>query len=354
MKRIHRIDQDRRRGFTLIELLVVIAIIAVLIALLLPAVQQAREAARRSQCLNNLKQLGLACHNFESTMSAFPCADLAQRWASWAVFLMPYMDQQNMYNNWTVGRRAFVQPAAGGGVIGTLLCPSNPFNGTAPPSGLTDVSSPSPYQAPWVPSNYAICNGNAQVGNAAQSRNGFGLRAVDPLQAAPTFSSTRPGWSRDNPNTGANGGHGADPLWDWATSSGNKNMPAWIHDRKIRDFTDGMSNVVAFGEKRQTPSSTTGITSSGTVIHGTFDSGYIRKLGRTGTFTAGIGWTTEWKLIDSYITTSVLDQSFSGHHVGVVQFVFADGAARPLSTNIDLEVLHRLGSINDGVPVGEF
>lgn len=109
----------RRRGFTLIELLVVIAIIAVLIALLLPAVQAAREAARRASCVNNMKQLGLALHNFESANNTFPkgvnepFADgLTQTTASdtlisdvqepfgpnWAVMILPYMEQQNLYN----------------------------------------------------------------------------------------------------------------------------------------------------------------------------------------------------------------------------------------------------------------
>ncbi len=111
----------RNRGFTLIELLVVIAIIAVLIALLLPAVQQAREAARRSQCKNNMKQLGLALHNYESSHSTFPpsrfdpktCIGTAYSpgtgdcntvpanqtsYISWTVMCLPYMDQANMYN----------------------------------------------------------------------------------------------------------------------------------------------------------------------------------------------------------------------------------------------------------------
>ncbi|WP_417385328.1 DUF1559 domain-containing protein [Gimesia sp.] len=88
-----------RRGFTLIELLVVIAIIAILIALLLPAVQQAREAARRSQCKNNLKQIGLAMHNYLDAFTTFPIGGLKNsRGPNWRVGLLPYFDQAPAYN----------------------------------------------------------------------------------------------------------------------------------------------------------------------------------------------------------------------------------------------------------------
>src|ERR1700760_2430409 len=115
---IERSKKRSARGFTLIELLVVIAIIAVLIALLLPAVQQAREAGRRTQCKNNLKQLGLAMFNYESSYGIFPMAVLIP-WAgpdnqnnldisdvgsgggfgpNWAIALLPYIEQGNLYN----------------------------------------------------------------------------------------------------------------------------------------------------------------------------------------------------------------------------------------------------------------
>jgi prepilin-type N-terminal cleavage/methylation domain-containing protein len=86
---------SRRRGFTLIELLVVIAIIAVLIALLLPAVQQAREAARRAECKNNLRQLGLALHNYESTFSTLPGLTGSSSFSVQAR-LLPYLEQSNL------------------------------------------------------------------------------------------------------------------------------------------------------------------------------------------------------------------------------------------------------------------
>src|SRR5689334_11131670 len=100
----------KRGGFTLIELLVVIAIIAILIALLLPAVQQAREAARQTQCKNNLKQLGLALHNYHDAFGRFPSSAI---WGvrlttgpdtygpyhhTWLTALLPYLDQQNLFN----------------------------------------------------------------------------------------------------------------------------------------------------------------------------------------------------------------------------------------------------------------
>src|SRR5271154_138358 len=102
-------SQIVRRAFTLIELLVVIAIIAVLIALLLPAVQQAREAARRTQCKNNLKQLGLALHNYHDNFKFFPPGNIGTPGTSiidaprrsFLVHLLPYMDQVNIYNLFT-------------------------------------------------------------------------------------------------------------------------------------------------------------------------------------------------------------------------------------------------------------
>src|SRR5262249_37999311 len=109
-----RIMRRRRlRGFTLIELLVVIAIIAVLIALLLPAVQQAREAARRTQCRNNLKQFGIALHSYHDTYNHFPpgwvqytqtasAANGTAHWA-WGTYLLPFVDQAPLYTLMQVG-----------------------------------------------------------------------------------------------------------------------------------------------------------------------------------------------------------------------------------------------------------
>src|SRR5262245_50065797 len=89
-----------RRGFTLIELLVVIAIIAVLIALLLPAVQSAREAARRIQCVNNLKQIGIAMHGYHDGNGTLPPGTKASQWGTWLVFIMPYIELTPTYNAW--------------------------------------------------------------------------------------------------------------------------------------------------------------------------------------------------------------------------------------------------------------
>src|SRR5260370_16988136 len=101
------------RAFTLVELLVVIAIIGVLVALLLPAVQAARESARRTQCNNSLKQIGLAIHNFEGAYGTFPAAatrveiDTYMHGPTWWIYTMPYMEQNNTYSNTTFPRTTF-------------------------------------------------------------------------------------------------------------------------------------------------------------------------------------------------------------------------------------------------------
>jgi len=136
-------NMRRPKGFTLIELLVVIAIIGVLIALLLPAVQAAREAARRSQCVNNLRQLGLAAHNYHSAVGSFPMAnatayhdigatDLTD-WGTWSAqaFLLPYLEQKPVYDamnfNWTCwwGYGANANATAFNTRLAVFICPSD-------------------------------------------------------------------------------------------------------------------------------------------------------------------------------------------------------------------------------------
>jgi prepilin-type N-terminal cleavage/methylation domain-containing protein/prepilin-type processing-associated H-X9-DG protein len=135
-----------RAGFTLIELLIVIAIIGVLIAMILPAVQKAREAAARSTCQNNLKQLGLACLNFESTHKGFPRAGehtvtgdfgegvktyKTQDLQSPMVFLLPYVEKQDVFERFDLRYPYNATPgnqAAAGAVIPSFLCPSNPLS----------------------------------------------------------------------------------------------------------------------------------------------------------------------------------------------------------------------------------
>ena len=124
-----------KRGFTLIELLVVIAIIAILIALLLPAVQQAREAARRSTCKNNLKQIGLAMHNYLDTHTVLPYGwawdtgygPLTRSRESWMQQILPYVDQAPLYNKYIQENFAYVHGSSHRyTVIPALVCPSNP------------------------------------------------------------------------------------------------------------------------------------------------------------------------------------------------------------------------------------
>jgi prepilin-type N-terminal cleavage/methylation domain-containing protein len=137
----NRICSSRKRGFTLIELLVVIAIIAVLIALLLPAVQQAREAARRTQCKNNLKQIGLAMHNYHDTHTMFPLPSLtvsnfplggglggSMTSNVWSLAILPFVDQATVYNQYDFNSSAFnpVNQAAGQAKLKAYLCPSTP------------------------------------------------------------------------------------------------------------------------------------------------------------------------------------------------------------------------------------
>lgn len=176
-----------RRGFTLVELLVVIAIIGVLIALLLPAVQAAREASRRASCLNNLKQLGMAMHNYESARKEFPPGrNQYPRVVSAPARLLAYIEQG--------GLDELVDPdgtlAAGGQndlacmkSVPLLVCPSDPRQGQAPGSA-------------YFGANYAACNGTGIIQDSAGHvtyptiANGTGVFAQKPTRLADILDGT--------------------------------------------------------------------------------------------------------------------------------------------------------------------
>ena len=211
-------NSSSRRGFTLIELLVVIAIIAVLIALLLPAVQSAREAARRAQCTNNLKQIGLALHNYHTSNDVFPLgtslnpADTANDpgvWASWSAqaLMLGYLEQTPLYNainfNWgplATGTRTSdgtggINTTATHTLINSFVCPSDPYCG----GGQQNIN------------DYASC---------------FGTTGL-PLY---TWSNT-----------------GGPPLYN-QQPSGSTGMFTFAIPYGVRNCTDGTSNTVAYAE----------------------------------------------------------------------------------------------------------
>ncbi|QDT23428.1 DUF1559 domain-containing protein [Gimesia chilikensis] len=163
-----RLTRRSLRGFTLIELLVVIAIIAILIALLLPAVQQAREAARRSQCKNNLHQLGIALHNYADAHRCFPMNRTGRTYYNWSglAMLAPFIEEANLYNAldfnqapYTVSFGGSVRAdgsanlAAAQTLVNVFMCPSDPA-GKISPEG-------------FGPTNYMFNVGSGRVDNGS-------------------------------------------------------------------------------------------------------------------------------------------------------------------------------------------
>ena len=214
-----RIPPDRSRGFTLVELLVVIAIIGVLVALLLPAVQAAREAARRTSCNNNLKQIGIGMHNYHDTFERFPlqqtcCQPVGERiFQSWGVRLLPFVEQQNLFDKMTFGFGQGLSAAEltyKQQVLKVYTCPSDPVGGKLG-KGADDGSS-----VDLAATNYGISAGGHP--NGASTTPGVGGAAYGQYSAVKDASQVRGMFSR----TG--------------------------YSSRMADVTDGTSNTIMAGE----------------------------------------------------------------------------------------------------------
>jgi prepilin-type N-terminal cleavage/methylation domain-containing protein len=350
MESERRWPSQRGRGFTLIELLVVIAIIAVLIALLLPAVQQAREAARRSQCKNNLKQLGLALHNYHDTSNTFPPATIrtttcggnlgpsACNGLSYMARLAPFFDQAAIYNtlNFSVGP-AWRDPnepaykAASGAKLSLLVCPSDPLRGQATRADLG-------------PTSYASCISNTD------------------------------NWCAD-PNwyIGANGSAGGSG-GEFACVSSERGQAVVYGNSKVNigAITDGTSNTMIMSEWTQGfpyLDQTLNLSScqSGGVTTNTY-TGLYDPMGYSWLYANGMqswGFTTLLKPNDPAIknqnNVACLSNVWVGgarfrassEHVGGVHVLLADGAIRFISDNINLTTWQNLGNRSDGNVLGE-
>jgi prepilin-type N-terminal cleavage/methylation domain-containing protein/prepilin-type processing-associated H-X9-DG protein len=283
----------RYRGFTLVELLVVIAIIGILVGLLLPAVQAAREAARRMQCSNNLKQLGLAAHNYHDSHRKFPLGQhlfgntaggIARGLGyNWSYALLPYIEQGNLYNQFNNQRPVFENTATRNGALaGTPLasfsCPSD----TKPPT--IDLTSEA--IRPAATSSYKAVNGAYNNGYSS-------LTNSDPNAFNGTFE-------RDSRAV-----YG------------------------INNLTDGTSNTVIFAETKW------GMNASKrtrTYIYGASDPTTTWASGASECSFVNGQTAMNWVIT---VATSSANRTAGSFHSGGAQFAFGDGSVHFLSENID-------------------
>jgi len=315
-------SRTSRLAFTLVELLVVIAIIGVLVALLLPAVQAAREAARRSQCQNHLKQLGLGIHNFEDINKSLPHTRYDNRY-TWAVEIMPYIEQQNLYSSWDLSKSYYAQsntarltaipiyfcPSRRNHKMGSISTRPNPIAGDPDNDVQDDTSNP---QVPGALSDYAV-----SVGSTGRDYwwDGNGSSGGDN-----TLLKTRGAFRMMN---------------NWSTAV---TQPATVPGRRIAEITDGMSNTIWVGEKHVQIAQFGKAASDCSIYNGDKGCSY-RGAGPSNPL--------------ARVPSQALVANFGSYHPAVCQFVLADGSVRAVKVSINTTILGYLADVDDGQPIPE-
>jgi prepilin-type N-terminal cleavage/methylation domain-containing protein/prepilin-type processing-associated H-X9-DG protein len=339
---------SRTAGFTLIELLVVIAIIAILIALLVPAVQKVREAAARTQCTNNLKQMGLAVHDYHDAYKWLPPDRIVDEWASWAVLILPYLDQQPLYGLWDVTLRYAEQPVVTGSAadprpvdLAVYFCPSR-----RPPDGFSNSYT---YATGAGPSLTNPPGGLGDYASAAATTNNDGaLRISHP--------------------SGIVGGVEVDGKAAFNNSGPGAIITSFYGTSRLVTITDGTSNTILIGEKYIRPNSKYGKNEDRSIFDSQNENNIRRYTGRecvNNNYTVPLDYLATDApnplIGDPTLQTGPTDpvsglviqlnQCFGGPHPGVCQFAFCDGSVRALSVGLGIEVLTFLGIPDDGNPV---
>jgi prepilin-type N-terminal cleavage/methylation domain-containing protein/prepilin-type processing-associated H-X9-DG protein len=352
----------KRRGFTLIELLVVIAIIAVLIALLLPAVQQAREAARRTTCKNNLKQLALAAHNFHDVYNCFPpgMTDDDTNNYGWGYYLLPYMEQNNIFNS----------ISSDGGQFNSVTIPTvmvtkpGRHQGWPTAPGMTPTTTINIDRAYGDPATGSTQASTIQVADGAND---------DPRNVLPAFicpSCPLPRIDDDligksnycgsagsaTPDPTSQAGEFACAAWKGNEQNGmmrfdGDNNQSW--NQTFGDIVDGSSNTFMLGEVTETQ-----FVTATTTNHSCFpiwpggnleDGCGLMAIGSHLRFANRLYFLNRKTSTNNTGVTTAgreAEHSFGSQHTGGAQFAFGDGAVRFISENINIATYEGLASTN--------